>query len=123
LNARLATAQWQSMTRLALMCVMLAAMGAASAGSEMERPACNAQMRGRFWPERANEDAGYAKRSAQCGELWICTKGTWRHRWERLSIHISQLGGNARATAPGCEQFAGEGVRRAAEGRQPTAVE
>jgi hypothetical protein len=108
------------MTRLVLVCLILAAV---SAGSDALRPACNAEMRGRFWPEKANGDADYAKRSAQCGELWICTKATWRHRWERLSVHISQLGGNARVTAPGCEEFAGEGVRKATENHRATAVE
>lgn len=105
------------------MCVMLAAMGAAGAASEQERPACNAGMRGRFYPEKANADADHARRSAQCGELWICTKGAWRHRWERLSVHISQLGGNARTTAPGCEEFAVDVVHKPADKHPATPVE
>ena len=105
------------------MCVMLAAVGAAGAGSDSRHPACNAGMRGRLWPEKANADAGYARLSAQCGELWICTKGAWRHRWERLPVHISQLGGNARTTAPGCEEFAVDVVQKPVDKHQATPVE
>lgn len=108
------------MTRLALVFLILAAAGA---GSDALRPACNAGLRGRFYPEKANADADHARRSAQCGELWICTKGAWRHRWERLSVHISQLGGNARSTAPGCEEFAVDVVQKPADKHPATPVE
>ena len=111
------------MRRFPLLLALLAATAAAGACSEPPRQSCNAATRGRFWPEPANTDRAYARRAAQCGELRMCTRGLWRHRWERLSVHISQLSGDARATAPGCEEFAAATASQQPAARREPAVE
>jgi hypothetical protein len=110
------------MKRFPLLLALLAAAAAAGVCSEPPRQSCNSATRGQLWPEPANTDRAFARRAAQCGELRMCTKGLWRHRWERLSVHISQLSGDASAAAPGCEEFAGAGGAPPAA-RRESAVE
>lgn len=97
-------------------------MATAGAGSEPPRPPCNMETRGKLWPARANTDAEYARKAVQCGELRMCTKGSWRHRWERLAVHYSQLR-DASSTAPGCEEFASLGLGKPEAKTRETAVE
>jgi len=69
----------------------------------LEKTACNAQNRGRFWPEEANTDSAFARQAARCGELEICSRGNWKYSWQLLTVHISKLGKSRMPTgAPGC---------------------
>ena len=56
-----------------------------------ERPACNAEQTGLMWPLAANTNPSLVRQLAREGTLWICSRGSWRYRWEQPSIHISQL--------------------------------
>lgn len=69
---------------------------------DLTRPPCNARNRGQFWPEQANSDREAARQAARCGELQVCTVGLWRHHWEPLTVHVTQLGKGARQEIPGC---------------------
>lgn len=39
---------------------------------------------------------------ARSGELRLCTRGTWRYRWESPTVHVGQLakGGETKAAEP-----------------------
>ncbi len=58
---------------------------------EDEKPRCTAKLRGQFWPEQANSDPGLVSRLIRTGQLEICTVRVWRHRWEPLTVTVSQL--------------------------------
>jgi hypothetical protein len=50
---------------------------------EPPKPRCNAQQRGRLWPEGAARST--------CGQIEICTLSVWKYRWEPITVHVSQL--------------------------------
>jgi hypothetical protein len=60
--------------------------------------ACSAKLRGRFWPQEANQDRGLLVKLARWGELCVCTRGIWRCRGESSTVHVNQLarGGDAK---------------------------
>jgi hypothetical protein len=70
---------------------------------QAERPSCNAQNLGRFWPDQANWDHAAAHRAEYCGQLLIRTRGTWTHRWQPLTVHVKQLGKSRKRPIPGCD--------------------
>lgn len=80
---------------------------AACLAAEPAKPPCNAHNRGQFWPVAANSDPGMAKRAARCGELQMCTEGSWRFEWQPLTVHISQLGPVSGREIPGCSATVG----------------
>ena len=76
---------------------------------ETGKPPCNAQNRGRIWPEGAALDRALARSAESCGQPEICTAGLWRYRWQPLTVHISQLGPKAKREAPCGEAAADAG--------------
>jgi hypothetical protein len=68
------------------------------------RPVCTAKNLGLLWPEQANKDPKLMGTLARCGELSICTRRTWRYRWDSAVVTLDQL--RHRQTSlvkPGCE--------------------
>ncbi|MBM3745160.1 MAG: hypothetical protein FJW34_05130 [Acidobacteria bacterium] len=59
--------------------------------SAEQRPACNSLTLGQLWPSVAEQDARAAHRLARCGQLLICTRGSWRYRWRPLAVRVDQL--------------------------------
>ena len=53
-----------------------------------EKPVCNSRTRGHFWPEEANNNKVAARKYLQSGELEMCTMGSWKYRWQFLSIKV-----------------------------------
>jgi hypothetical protein len=49
-----------------------------------EKPACNAENRGKIWPEKA------ARHSATA-PIELCSMRFWRYRWQQLTVDISHL--------------------------------
>ena len=82
---------------------------------EKERSPCNAQNRGRLWPEQANTDPALARQALHCGELQMCSLGTWKYGWQPLTVHISQLGIAPNRKIPGCYQGAEKAARQRAD--------
>ena len=74
--------------RLAAMAILLS--GLCWAGPD-GKPRCTAKLRGRFWPEAANSDRKLVSTLARSGQLEMCVVRVWRHRWEALTVHVSQL--------------------------------
>lgn len=72
------------------------------------RPSCNAQNRGRLWPEQANTDPAFARQAGRCGELRMCSLGVWKYDWAPLTVHITQLGKARNREILGCGQQAGK---------------
>jgi hypothetical protein len=68
--------------RLRWMLVPMLALGALM-GGEPQKPVCNAQNRGRLWPEGAARGT--------CRSVEICTVDVWKYRWEPVTISVSQL--------------------------------
>jgi hypothetical protein len=77
--------------RVFVLAVGLVACFSPAFAGEKPKPRCNAQMRGRFWPEDANGNPLLAQAYARSGQLEICTREIWRHRWEPVTVHIRQL--------------------------------
>jgi hypothetical protein len=75
---------------------------AAACLAEEAKPPCNARNQGRLWPARAETDGAFARRAARCGELELCALAGWRYRWQRVTVHVSQLG--KKRGAAGCGQ-------------------
>jgi hypothetical protein len=67
------------------------AAGAEPAVSEPKRPACNAQMRGKLWPEKTSRGAGVP--------IEICVPKRWKYTWQQLTIDVSQMKAMARRKA------------------------
>lgn len=55
------------------------------------KPACNAQMLGRMWPDAANDDPRLVVKLTRAGELEICTRGPWRYSWKSPTVSIDKL--------------------------------
>jgi hypothetical protein len=47
------------------------------------KPACNAQTKGKIWPENTSRGNGVP--------IEICATRFWRFRWEQLTVDVSQL--------------------------------
>ena len=77
--------------------------GSIASAQQAGRPACNEQNVGLFWPEQANWDRQAAKVAEHCGELMLCTRGVWKHSWQRLTVHVTQLAKGTKREIPGCE--------------------
>ncbi len=75
------------------------------AAAENAKPQCNAKNRGSLWPAQANTDPAAARKALRCGELQMCTAGTWKYRWEPMTVSLSQLTTGVRAEVPGCSEF------------------
>jgi len=77
-----------------ILCVLVAAGGWAEQ-PQVQFPgkaACNAAMRGKFWPEAANNDPQMARKLSQCGSLELCTISNWRYKWRPVTVNVRQLG-------------------------------
>ena len=61
-----------------------------------------AAIHGRFWPEAANTDSDAARKLAQCGLLEICTRTTFRYKWQPVTVNVRQLGKSPQEPTPGC---------------------
>lgn len=55
------------------------------------RPACSAEMRGKYWPMEANDDRALAQRLLREGRLELCTRGPWRYRWVSPTVRYQNL--------------------------------
>jgi hypothetical protein len=84
-----------------------------------QRPACNARTLGQLWPSVAEHDARAAHRLARCGQLLICTRGSWRYRWRPLAVRFDQLQKGVKSQQPAaCREPA---LPRAGDTDTPTA--
>ena len=85
---------------------MILASGLASASQQPEpqdsdRPACTSQNTGELYPAAANKDRELAQKLVRCGQLEICTRtGTWRYKWQHLSITLDQMIARKNGTVP-----------------------
>ena len=61
---------------------------------EPDRPVCNAQNRGRLWPEGSTRDT--------CRAVEICGRSGGKYRWEPVTVHVSQLAKDPKRR-PACE--------------------
>jgi hypothetical protein len=84
----------------------MAVTSADAASPEKTMPACSAKRRGTFWPDQANQDRNLLMKLARSGELRLCTRGTWRYRWESPTVHVGQLAksGEVKSPAPSTHQ-------------------
>ncbi len=55
------------------------------------RSACTKQTRGRLWPQEANASRAAALQLMRSGEVYMCSYGWLRYRWEPLSISLKTL--------------------------------
>ena len=69
-----------------------------------EKPPCNAQNRGKLWPE------GNARTA--CTGIEMCTMNVWKYRWEPVTLSVSRLAKDPKLRTS-CES-AGTGSTRAA---------
>ena len=53
-----------------------------------EPPKCEKATRTLFWPEEANNDARAAVRLAREGKLLMCTRGTFRYKWQPVAMNV-----------------------------------
>jgi hypothetical protein len=84
---------YNAMGTTPLFLALLAALGKqAGLDPALTRPACNAEMRGKYWPLEANDDRALAQRLLREGRLELCTRGVWRYRWISPTVHYSTLG-------------------------------
>jgi hypothetical protein len=83
--------------------LLLFAFSVYGTAGEPSRPACTAENRGDFWPDSANTDRSARAHWYRCGQLHICSAGTWKFEWKQVSVHISRLAGPSSAKALGCE--------------------
>jgi hypothetical protein len=52
-------------------------LGAIGFAQDAQKPVCNAETRGQFWPAEANSSADAVRRLTQSGEIEMCSKGLW----------------------------------------------
>jgi hypothetical protein len=72
--------------------------------SDEQKPVCDADTNGQFWPEAANHDSKLLKKFSRCGELEVCARTRYRYRWESITVRIDQLRGGSQLHKPaGCE--------------------
>ena len=62
---------------------------------EAERPVCNAQTHGQFWPTEANGSRDALRTLLQQGQLQMCTYGTWKYKWRPMSVNVRDLARDA----------------------------
>ena len=55
------------------------------------RSACSKRTHGRLWPEEANTDRRVALQLMRSGEVYLCSYGRLRYRWEPLSTDWKTL--------------------------------
>ena len=53
--------------------------------------ACSKRTHGRLWPEEANTDRSAALQLMRSGEVYMCSYGRLRYRWEPLAIDLKTL--------------------------------
>ncbi len=70
---------------------LIALFGAMCWAGQDQKPACNAQSRGQFWPSEANSSQQAARQFYQQGELEMCSLVVWKYRWEHLSVNVREL--------------------------------
>ena len=91
---------------------MLAAGGLCRESKPTDRPACGAELHGRYWPDAANTDMHAARKLAQCGALEICTDAGRRYKWKPVTVNVRQLGKTPREPTPACvavmDEFGGK---------------
>jgi len=68
--------------------VLLAALGTAAA---QEKPPCNKDRTGQFWPAEANDNPIKAVELARSGDLEVCALKGWHYRWLQPSVRLDQL--------------------------------
>jgi hypothetical protein len=83
-------------------CTLLCAIGLAEQPQASKKPACNAAMRGRFWPDQANSNPQAVRELSRCGALDICTGGNWRYRWRPVTVNVRQLGKTPQEPTAAC---------------------
>jgi hypothetical protein len=75
------------MQDMRLVIPILLAASCCSSGAEPAKPVCNAQTRGKLWPETARVSGT---------PIEICSKVHRKYRWQQLTVDISQLKGAPR---------------------------
>jgi hypothetical protein len=71
--------------------LFLALLAALSKDPAPQRPACSAELRGKYWPMEANGDRVLAQRLLREGRLELCTRGPWRYRWISPTVRYTSL--------------------------------
>ena len=88
--------------------MVIAATALANEPQASKKPACNAQLRGHFWPEAANSDPQLARKLSQCGELEICSMATWKYKWRPVAVNVRQLGKTPQQPTAACSALMAE---------------
>ena len=57
---------------------------------------CNDKVRGQIRPVDASLSPAAMRQSIQCGQLYLCELGTWRHQWRQVAVPYWQLTGKPR---------------------------
>jgi hypothetical protein len=72
---------------------LLVSSAAASSATKADahKPACNAQILGRMWPDAANDNPRLVVQLTRAGELEICTRGPWRYSWKSPTVSLEKL--------------------------------
>ena len=71
--------------------VLTLSLAAACWAGDPGKAACNSHNTGQLWPDEANTDSGVARRTAQTGELEVCSFTGWRYKWKPVSVNYSRL--------------------------------
>ena len=82
----------QKLHRIARLAALAALLSGLCFAQQDGRPRCTAKLRGRFWPEAANSDGKLLSTLARSGQLEMCVVRVWKHRWEPLTVNVTQLG-------------------------------
>jgi len=62
---------------------MLIGTAVYAAAADPPKPPCNAQTRGKLWPEKTSRGAGVP--------IEICAPKRWKYAWQQLTIDVSQM--------------------------------
>jgi len=57
---------------------------------------CNDKVRGQIRPAEASLSPAVMRQSIQCGQLYLCELGSWRHQWRQVAVPYWQLTGKPR---------------------------
>jgi hypothetical protein len=92
------------LSRVPAVALVFASASLLCLASDEQKPVCDADTNGQFWPEAANHDSKLLKKFSRCGELEVCRHGRRRYHWESMTVRIDQLRGGSQLPKPaGCE--------------------
>ena len=74
---------------------ILIALALSPAESRPGEP-CNDKVRGQMSPAEASLSPTAMRQAVQCGQLYLCELGSWRHQWRQVAVPYWQLTGKPR---------------------------